>query len=201
MPCPPALAEAPSAPPVRPPVLVDVAVVGAGALGAAVAWHLARRGAQVALLERCGAGQVWRAAGHALWDEAGAQARLSDEAGMLWREIERETGAALLHTGRAGRQVRAGQAVAALTAAATAWGAVLRHGEPVRSVELHGGGAGLRTPAGTVLASRVVLAGARPSELVPARHRAGGPVVAACGIGSFVVPALGRVLADYAEGR
>jgi glycine/D-amino acid oxidase-like deaminating enzyme len=182
-------------------MVVDVAVVGAGALGAAVAWHLARRGARVALLERCGAGQVWRAAGHALWEETDAPPRLADEASVIWREIERETGAALLHTGDTGRQVRAGHAVAALTAAATAWGALLRHCEPVRSVELNGGGAGLRTPTGTVRASRVVLAGARPSELVPARHRAGGPVVAACGTRSFVVPALGRVLADSAERR
>jgi glycine/D-amino acid oxidase-like deaminating enzyme len=200
MPCPPALADTPPTTPPGPPVVVDVAVVGAGALGAAVAWHLARRGAQVVLLERCGAGQVWRAVGPALWDENGVRSRLAEEASVLWREVERETGATLLHTGCTGRQVLAGQAVAALTAAATAWGAVLRHREPVRIVELHGRhGAGLRTPTGTVRAARVVLAGARPSELVPPMHRTSGPVVAASGTGSFVVPALGRVLADSAE--
>ncbi|OLT13853.1 hypothetical protein BJF78_21140 [Pseudonocardia sp. CNS-139] len=55
-------------------------------------------------------------------------------------------------------------------------------------------GAGLRTGTGRVRARRVVLAGRRPSGLVPA----GGPVVATGGRGSYVVPALGRALADSA---
>jgi glycine/D-amino acid oxidase-like deaminating enzyme len=201
VPCPPALADAPSTSPSAPPVVVDVAVVGAGALGSAVAWHLARRGSRVALLERCGAGDVWRAAGPVPWGEADAQPRLAVEAGVLWREVERETGASLLHPGRAGRQVHAGQAVAALTAAATAWGTLLRHREHVHAVEPDAGRARvrLRTRTGTVHARRVVLVGARPSRLVPTGSP--GPVLTTGGAGSFAVPALARMIADSAAPR
>ena len=118
MPCPPSLLD--PTPTDAPPLTIDVAVVGAGPRGAATAWHLARRGLRVALLERRSAGVVWRAAGPALWTDAGLPTRLAAEAAVLWRQVEQATGAALLHVSGGVRQVRADQATAALTAAATA---------------------------------------------------------------------------------
>jgi sarcosine oxidase len=46
---------------------VDTVVVGGRPLGAATAWHLARRGVDVLVLERRQAGQVWRSAGPGWW--------------------------------------------------------------------------------------------------------------------------------------
>ena len=93
--------------------------------------------------------------------------------------------------------MRASHAVAAFTAAATAWGAVLRHCDPVHAVEVHDGRAVLRTPAATVHAARVVLAGRSPLALAPAL-RCPGPVITAPTPGSFAAPALGRTLAASA---
>jgi glycine/D-amino acid oxidase-like deaminating enzyme len=115
VPCPPSLLAS--------PLTTDVAVVGAGAAGAAAAWHLTRRGLRVTLLERRAAGVVWRAAGPVPWADTGLSSRL---ALRLWRQVEQATDAALLHVVDGVRQVRADQATAALTAAATAWGAQLR---------------------------------------------------------------------------
>jgi hypothetical protein len=85
---------------------------------------------------------------------------------------------------------------------AGAWGAVLCHREPVRAIELGVPGARLRARSRTYLhAWRMVLAGARPAQLVPPRDRTRGPVVTAEGGGSFAVPALARVVADSAQGR
>jgi sarcosine oxidase len=81
--------------------LVDVVVVGAGVMGAAAAWRLARRGAKVVLLDRFpaghshgashGASRIFR---HA--DPSGHYLRMAAEALPLWRELEAETGAQLL---------------------------------------------------------------------------------------------------------
>jgi flavin-dependent dehydrogenase len=163
---------------------IDVAVVGAGPTGAATAWHLARRGLRVALLERRAAGEVWRAAGPAPWTEAGLPARLAAEATRLWRQVEQATGAALLHVSGGIRQVRADQATAALTAAATAWGAQLRHCDEVVAINAVDGEALVRTRSTTVWAGRVVLAGAR----VPADPDA--PVAPVPGDASYAVPAI-----------
>jgi glycine/D-amino acid oxidase-like deaminating enzyme len=185
VPCPPSLLE--PTPTDSPTLTIDVAVVGAGPAGAATAWHLARCGLRIVLLERRTAGAVWRAAGTAAWTEAGLPAALAAEATRLWRQVERETGAALLHVNGGIRQVRADQATAALTAAATAWGAQLRHCDEVISIGGGSRGALVRTRSATLSAGRVVLAGAGPSAL-PAGPAA--PVVDLPGHGSFAVPAL-----------
>jgi glycine/D-amino acid oxidase-like deaminating enzyme len=185
VPCPPSLLD-PTPTDTR-TLTVDVAVVGAGPTGAATAWHLARRGLRVALLERRAAGEVWRAAGPGPWTEAGLPIRLATEAARLWRQVEQATGAALLHVSGGVRQVRADQATAALTAAATAWGAQLRHCDEVISIDGGSGGALVRTRSATLRAERVVLAGAGPSALSAGPD---APVVTVPGHGSFAVPAL-----------
>lgn len=80
---------------------VDVAVVGAGAMGCATAWHLAQRGRRVLLLERFEAGhrngsshggvRIFR---HAYGDPH--YVHLAARALPLWRELEADTGEQLL---------------------------------------------------------------------------------------------------------
>jgi sarcosine oxidase len=79
----------------------EVIVIGAGVMGAASAWALARRGVQVTLLEQF-------TPGHALGASHGRArifrlaypeqlyVRLAQAAHPLWREVEDETGTALL---------------------------------------------------------------------------------------------------------
>jgi sarcosine oxidase len=80
---------------------LDVVVVGGGAMGSAAAWQLARRGAEVALLERFASGHT-RGASHGasrIFRIAYADPlyiRLAREALTLWRELERASGRALL---------------------------------------------------------------------------------------------------------
>ena len=81
--------------------LVDVVVVGAGVMGAAAAWRLARRGAKAVILDRFPAGHTHGASHgasrifrHA--DTSPRYLRLAAEALPLWRELEAETGAQLL---------------------------------------------------------------------------------------------------------
>jgi len=80
---------------------VETIVVGGGAMGAATAWQLARRGREVALLER------WEP-GHRMGASHGASrnfnvaysdptyVRMLVEALPLWRELEAESGTSLL---------------------------------------------------------------------------------------------------------
>lgn len=81
---------------------VEVVVVGGGVVGAATAWQLARRGHEVLLLERFELGHC-RGESHGtsrLYRQAHpdpAQLALAVEAMHHWRELEHETGAALLH--------------------------------------------------------------------------------------------------------
>ena len=81
--------------------LVDVVVVGAGVMGAAAAWQVARSGRRVVLIDRFPAGHT-RGASHGasrIYRQAYDSARylrLAAEALPLWRELEAETGAALL---------------------------------------------------------------------------------------------------------
>ena len=66
----------------------DVIIVGGGAIGAACAYHLARAGRRVLVLERGGTiGQAWRAA-----------------AGMLAPQIEAEDDGPLFRLGVAARE-------------------------------------------------------------------------------------------------
>src|SRR3954470_9696702 len=80
----------------------DVLVVGAGLMGAASAWSLARGGRSVAVVEQYeprhargsshgSARIVRRGYGDALYTQ------LTGRAFELWREIEHESGAELLH--------------------------------------------------------------------------------------------------------
>nr|WP_083977650.1 FAD-dependent oxidoreductase [Herbidospora sakaeratensis] len=83
--------------------VVDVVVVGGGAMGSAAAWRLAGGGSDVVLLERFEAGHV-RGASHgasrifrvAYGDPV--YIGLAQEAHDLWRELEAESGATLLTT-------------------------------------------------------------------------------------------------------
>ncbi|WP_158228267.1 FAD-dependent oxidoreductase [Pseudonocardia sp. MH-G8] len=199
MPCPPTLpASAPRSATAVADVSTDVVVVGAGAPGAAVAWHLARLGAKVLLVERRAAGDVWRSAGPARWNDVSVPPALADEAFGWWREVERDTGATLLHAEAGAWWVRPRHAVAALTAAATGWGAVLRHCDPVRSIELRAGRAVVHTPTAALHAHRVVLAGAGLQSLSPVAAGHAGPVLAGPRAGAFAVPAQGRSIATAA---
>src|SRR5829696_74609 len=80
---------------------VDVVVVGAGAMGSAAAWHLARRGRGVALLERFEPGHV-RGSSHGAsrifrlaYDDP-LYVRLARSALAGWRELEDDVGEPLL---------------------------------------------------------------------------------------------------------
>lgn len=212
----------------RIPLIVDVAVIGGGALGAATAWVLARRGVPVALLEEGSARQVRESvrgtawSDHPGWDGADTvtPGALRTAAVGLWRTLEAETGATLLrrtdvlehgrcrpgtgtltpaeaascwigsftgpvarHRG-AGLQVPAGQAVAALTAAAAGHGAVLRHRCGPVTTTVVGDRVEIATAAGAVHARRAVVttveqhAAGTGEEVHLAPARPGLPLVA-----------------------
>src|SRR4051812_13652944 len=82
----------------------ETVVVGGGAMGSATAWHLARRGRQVTLLERFGARHTMGASHgrprnfNLTYVDATLQAMLR-EAAVLWRELEDSSGASLLELG------------------------------------------------------------------------------------------------------
>ncbi|MFM1966986.1 MAG: hypothetical protein RL134_2711 [Actinomycetota bacterium] len=79
----------------------DVVVIGAGAAGSSTAWHLARRGREVVLLERFARGHAWGSSHGAtrIFRVAYREplySRLATEALPMWRELERESGETLL---------------------------------------------------------------------------------------------------------
>ena len=79
----------------------DVVVIGAGAAGSSAAWHLARRGHEVVLLERFERGHVYGSSHGAtrIFRVAYREqlySRLAAESIPLWRELERESGVTLL---------------------------------------------------------------------------------------------------------
>jgi sarcosine oxidase len=80
---------------------VDTVVIGAGAMGSAATWQLARRGREVILLERFAPGHANGAShgGTRNFNIAYAEPTYVDlvlEAGVLWRELESETATTLL---------------------------------------------------------------------------------------------------------
>ncbi|MDE3132901.1 MAG: FAD-dependent oxidoreductase [Acidobacteriota bacterium] len=81
----------------------DVIVVGAGLMGAAAAWSLARRGRSVLVVEQFGPGHR-NGSSHGsarIFRRAYADAlyvRLSGRAFELWRELEQRSGASILRT-------------------------------------------------------------------------------------------------------
>jgi len=81
--------------------MVDVAVIGAGAMGSATAWWLARRDFDVVLLEQFGPGHT-RGSSHGgsrifrlAYDDP-EYVRMAQEALPLWRELEDDSGRPLL---------------------------------------------------------------------------------------------------------
>lgn len=75
---------------------VEVVVVGEGAVAAAVAWHLAREGREVLILPQSGTGRGEPAAPVAVRPEELASAAPVVASVRWWRQVEAETGAALL---------------------------------------------------------------------------------------------------------
>lgn len=79
----------------------EVVVVGGGAMGSAAAWHLARRGREVTLIERFGARHEMGASHgrsrnfNITYADATYQDMLR-EAAVLWRELEDESGISVL---------------------------------------------------------------------------------------------------------
>jgi sarcosine oxidase len=79
----------------------ETVVVGGGAMGSATAWHLARRGREVTLVERFGARHTMGASHgrsrnfNITYADATYQEMLR-EAAVLWRELEDESGVPLL---------------------------------------------------------------------------------------------------------
>ena len=80
---------------------VDVVVIGAGAAGSSTAWHLARRGRDVVVLERFARGHAWGSSHGSTRIFRVAYrdplySRLAAESIPMWRTLERESGETLL---------------------------------------------------------------------------------------------------------
>ncbi|MGM1061621.1 FAD-dependent oxidoreductase [Saccharothrix sp. Mg75] len=138
--------------------MIDVVVVGGGAMGSAAAWQLASRGAEVVLLERFAPGHAFGAS-HGAWvpAAAGSPGRVltAAEATGRWPGF-RFTGPVFSHP-RSGR-VHADRAVAALRAAAAHHGAEVRHEAPVVALRPRDGGVDVVTGNGVLRARRAVVA-------------------------------------------
>lgn len=156
------------------PLIVDVAVVGGGALGAATAWVLARRGASVALVEEDSARQVREAvrgtawSDHPAWGDEPESTRAA--AVGLWRLLEGETGAALLRRADVITHGRCRPGATTLSPAAASRRFTGSFTGPVALQP----GAGLQVPAEQAIAALTAAAAGHGAVL---RHRA-GPVSA-----------------------
>lgn len=111
----------------------DLVVVGAGVMGAATAYHMARRGRRVLLLEQFALGHERGSShGHSrifrLAYDSTDYASLALAALPLWRELEQEAGAALLRlTGGLDFADADSPAIAATAAALAALGLPFEH--------------------------------------------------------------------------
>lgn len=79
----------------------EVVIIGAGAAGSSTAWHLARRGRAVVVLERFARGHAWGSSHGAtrifrVAYRESLYSRLAAEAIPMWRELERSSGETLL---------------------------------------------------------------------------------------------------------
>ena len=118
----------------------DVLVVGGGAMGSATAWQLARRGADVVLLERFGPGhgngsshgatRIFRFA----YPDAG-YVRMAQDALPLWRELEQDAGEVLLETTGGLDVGPAASGVGDVEAALTACGAPSERVDPSEAAD------------------------------------------------------------------
>ena len=138
---------------------VDVAVVGAGIMGAATAWWLARSGAEVVLVERFAIGHPHgsshgRSRIFRLSYPDAPHVAMAQEALPLWRELEAEAGATLLERG-GGLDTGAGleERAQALTACGARFELLDREAVARRfpSVSLPEGRAALHQPDGAVI--------------------------------------------------
>jgi sarcosine oxidase len=182
----------------------DVVVVGGGAIGSATAWHLARRGADVVLLERWEPGHPHGSSHGAtrIFRFAYADPRYvawAQEALPLWRTLEEEAGTVLLET-TGGIDIGAPEVIGPIEAAITASGAQAEQVPASEAADLWPGLAVdgqeeviLYSPdAGRLWAERTVAA------LHEGTTKAGGEV--RCGETALAVsPATGHVATDAEE--
>src|SRR5581483_2291775 len=81
----------------------DIAVIGAGSFGSWTAWHLARAGRRVLLLDAWGAGHSRASSGGASriirmgYGADSLYTRMAARSLVLWKELEQRTGERLFH--------------------------------------------------------------------------------------------------------
>lgn len=177
----------------------DVIVLGAGVMGSATAYHLARRGRRVLLLEQFGLGHERGSShGHSrifrLVYDALDYVRLAQAALPIWRQIEQESGAELLlQTGGLDFAEAGNQAIADTQAALTAAGVPfddMGHDELARRFPQFALGPGMvgiyQSQSGILNATASVLALAEQARRLGAEVREHEPALAIAAAGAGV---------------